>query len=482
MFDFDFDLLEKTDAQNAPEKKVEDHQVCGEEVRVTCGVEVTPAHHLKTDEGSSSADAARDKVHIEACIENSTSMTEAEPVPTSRILRFSTLAADVVTELHLHTDVTSVEVKHRLQMRFKIPWVEQHLVVGVGVWENGCSLGDVLQDFGMDNNGLVQVTVLRVPLAKHVAVSGNTDGALIVWDIENGSRLREMKGHDGGVNCVSVHWVSQRAASGGADKSLRTWDLSRGKLLKEMKGHTDEVTCLSMSWANSHAVSGSSDTTLRVWDLDQGKCIVQLSGHSGPVTCVALDEVSWWAISGSEDRSLLIWDLSTGELVQECHGHVSPVRCVSCDAGLKYAASGGWSTLKVWDLRIGKQEPGLKNKHAYHNGFNLLNLSGHTQPITCVSVDWSAPSCLTGSSDTTLRYWAKDTRPTSGMNLSRNPINLQKHTLPVTCVAVDWSAMLAVSGAGDCLFVWDLQEVKALRSLRGREERANVLCVAMDKA
>mmetsp|Transcript_122062 Transcript_122062/g.216104 ORF Transcript_122062/g.216104 Transcript_122062/m.216104 type:complete len:280 (+) Transcript_122062:63-902(+) len=277
-----------------------------------------------------------------------------------------------------------------------------------------------------------------------------------------------------------MQWVSQMALSGGEDRCVRRWDLAQWKLTRELKGHQGAVNCLALASTKPWAISGSSDNDLRVWDLDVCKCSLKLEGHKAPVTCVSLNDVVWMAASGSEDRSVLIWNLSNGSVVRECKGHVSPVNCVSIDEGMTMCASGGWGTLKLWCSSDRQMFAGmyLRYQGMSKGTVNIADLKGHIGPVTCASIDWQSRRGLTGSADTTLCFWRPDHR--TGTGFAVRPVQLRKHSLPITCLTADWSKACAISGAGDCLWVWDLEKHCAIRALRGAEELGEVLCVTMD--
>ena len=64
------------------------------------------------------------------------------------------------------------------------------------------------------------------------AVSGGHDGMVRVWDLEAGTALHTLAGHDGAVHAVAASGDGRRAVSGGVDRTVRVWDLEAGTAQK----------------------------------------------------------------------------------------------------------------------------------------------------------------------------------------------------------------------------------------------------------
>ncbi len=59
----------------------------------------------------------------------------------------------------------------------------------------------------------------------------------------------------------------QGRVTGSHDKRARLWSLEDGSLLREFKGHTQFVDSVSMTPDGQRLVTGSSDGTARSWLL-----------------------------------------------------------------------------------------------------------------------------------------------------------------------------------------------------------------------
>lgn len=76
--------------------------------------------------------------------------------------------------------------------------------------------------------------------------------------------------------------------SGGQDKVIHVWNMETGELLRELKGHESSVECLSFDGSSELLASGSADFTVRVWNVETGDCLHVFNGHRELVKCITL--------------------------------------------------------------------------------------------------------------------------------------------------------------------------------------------------
>src|SRR5437763_14725675 len=75
-------------------------------------------------------------------------------------------------------------------------------------------------------------------------------------------------------------------ASGSSDNTVRVWDVAQGTTIKELKGHSCYVYSVNFSPDGKTLVSCSVDNTVRVWDVVIGRTISGLRGNTCFVSCV----------------------------------------------------------------------------------------------------------------------------------------------------------------------------------------------------
>jgi WD40 repeat protein len=193
------------------------------------------------------------------------------------------------------------------------------------------------------------------------AVSGGGDGEARVWDLDAGTLLHTLTGHAGLVQAVAVSADGRRAVVGG-EKTVRRWDVAAGKQIASnrpmfslFRRRGRAVASLSISADGRRAVSGG-DGTVRVWDLDAGTLLHTLTGHTGTVQAVTVSADGCRAISGGTDGTVRVWDLDTGTLLHTLTGHNGTVAAVTVSADGCRAISGGTDgTVRMWDLTQGAE-------------------------------------------------------------------------------------------------------------------------------
>jgi WD40 repeat protein len=71
-----------------------------------------------------------------------------------------------------------------------------------------------------------------------------------------------------GPRCINsdVHLL----VTGAGDGLIRVWNIQEGSLWKRLRGHTDSVLSIHVSYDSKTLNSGSADATIRVWDIGLG--------------------------------------------------------------------------------------------------------------------------------------------------------------------------------------------------------------------
>ncbi|XP_044263614.1 WD repeat-containing protein 37 isoform X2 [Tribolium madens] len=121
--------------------------------------------------------------------------------------------------------------------------------------------------------------------------------------------FRELLGHSGAVS--AAEWIvgADQVITASWDRSAILHDVETGTLLNTLSGHDQELTHTSTHPSQRLAVTSSRDATFRLWDFRESLHSVSVfQGHTESVTSAVFtreDKV----VSGSDDRSVKIWDL-----------------------------------------------------------------------------------------------------------------------------------------------------------------------------
>jgi len=290
-------------------------------------------------------------------------------------------------------------------------------------------------------------------------ISGSSDTALRVWDLEKREELFTLTGHSSRINAVAVTPDGERLISGSSDKTLKVWNLKKGEELFTLTGHSSRVNAVAVTLDGERLVSGSSDKTLKVWNLKKGEELFTLTGHSSRVNAVAVTPDGERLISGSQDSILKAWSLKTGEALFTLDSHSSRVNAVAVTSDGKWLISGSSDkTLKVWNLKKGEE---------------LFTLTGHSSRVNAVAVTPDGERLVSGSSDRTLKVW--------NLKTGEALFTLNGHSSKVNAVAVTSDGKWLISGSLDkTLKVWNLEAEEDLFPLTGHENSVNTVAITPD--
>ena len=183
----------------------------------------------------------------------------------------------------------------------------------------------------------------------HPAVVAVADGTVTVWDLESGEPLTRSPDAHADLVCVAVTQSAGKpvAVTGDMDGRIQVWDLIRGAA-----PHGDPLTMLD---GRVHAVAATpglgrglaliargagatstvysvpvADQTVEVWDLAARKRLRALN-HGGYTDSVALGESGARAVAvasasfsasplidpSDQESRVFLWDLETGDLIGE---------------------------------------------------------------------------------------------------------------------------------------------------------------------
>lgn len=110
-------------------------------------------------------------------------------------------------------------------------------------------------------------------------LSCSGDKLLKMWSVTDGTCLRTLEGHTGGVLRCSFLTAGTQVLSAGADGLLKLWDARTGANLATFEGHEDRLWGLAASAgpAESLLASGAAGAAL----LCAVRCVVLALKHSG---------------------------------------------------------------------------------------------------------------------------------------------------------------------------------------------------------
>uniref|UniRef100_A0A1A8GB00 WD repeat domain 41 n=1 Tax=Nothobranchius korthausae TaxID=1143690 RepID=A0A1A8GB00_9TELE len=133
------------------------------------------------------------------------------------------------------------------------------------------------------------------------------------------TELQVLKGHFDIVRFL-VQIDDFRCASAGDDGLVLIWNIETGERLQELRGHSQQITaittfvCRSDVTAHPSLITASSDRTLSLWDPDTANRVQTISDLQSSVKCLlVLERLSLW-VSGGEE--LCVWNK---DFQLQCH-------------------------------------------------------------------------------------------------------------------------------------------------------------------
>lgn len=195
-----------------------------------------------------------------------------------------------------------------------------------------------------------------------LVLSGGLDGAARVWDAGSGRELRAYSGHDSLVSAVAFARGGKWGVTGGFDGVVAAWKVGTGEEVWRVGG-LGPVAAVAVDPAGGF-VAVAAGKTVRLFDLADGRELNRFDADA-PVSAVAVGADGARLVIGTEGGAVLVRETAGGKLPRlDLTGHAGPVRAVAVRAGGWWAASAGADgTVRLWDLRSGK-EAGVFRKHA----------------------------------------------------------------------------------------------------------------------
>jgi WD40 repeat protein len=318
------------------------------------------------------------------------------------------------------------------------------------------------------------------PDRERIASSGQ-DGKVTIWDAQSGQQLFEFQAHENHARSVAYSPDGRSLATASWDGTVKIWDvrtLAQGRdpvVLHKLPTGPDLVywTAVFSPDGRYLATSGNRRASaervypgeVKIWEAVSGKELCTLEGQEDRAWwALAFSPDSQWLATGHKDNAVNLWNVQTGRKKRSFRGHTSPVQCVAFSSDGRFLASGAgvgagkdedsWKPdgqLKVWDVESGRE---------------LLDLRGHTRPVTAVAFSPDG-RLASGGHDQTIKLWDLAT--------GQEALTLRGHFDAVWSLAFSPNGDQLVSASHDMTVrVWDATPSQGLAdsawlTLRGHQ-------------
>jgi WD40 repeat protein/energy-coupling factor transporter ATP-binding protein EcfA2 len=264
------------------------------------------------------------------------------------------------------------------------------------------SPGDWVSSLAYTPDGRAFVAALGKP---SIGGSGASSTVAALWDVETGERLRQFVGHTNVVIAVAVSPDGRTVLTASADNSLILWDINTGEALQRFGGHTDWVFGVVYTPDGRRAISASTDGTARVWDLWPGNLIQQFdTADQSAIKAVDISADGTLAVSGHEDGEVMVWDTGTGHVIRALGtgdpAHTAAVYGLALSPDATLAVSGDLNgTVTLWDVTTGAEKV-----HFQGHQNSVLSAAFSPDGQTFATSSGEVQQARTGT-DNTIRLW-----------------------------------------------------------------------------
>ncbi|CAL8087748.1 unnamed protein product [Calicophoron daubneyi] len=162
------------------------------------------------------------------------------------------------------------------------------------------------------------VTCVDVSSDSRLVITGSADKAVRLWELQFGNCQRRFTSHMDPVTSVRFIPYTPLAVSADMGGIIKQWDVSKLREVATLKGHTGGVTCLSTAATNAAFLANKFGEGQKGWGENRSK------GHGRRNLEEDTEEEDEWnelygglIVSGGRDFSIRVWAESEDLLVLE---------------------------------------------------------------------------------------------------------------------------------------------------------------------
>ena len=140
--------------------------------------------------------------------------------------------------------------------------------------------------------------------------------------------------------------------TGSCDSNAKLWDIRAGMCTLTFQGHDVDINAIAFMANGNNFGTGSDDTTCRVFDIRSDNDIGLYSHDSiiCGITSVSFSKSGRLLFAGYDDFNCHVWDVLKEEKVLQLVGHENRVSCLSVTTDGMALCTGSWdSFLKIWN-------------------------------------------------------------------------------------------------------------------------------------
>ncbi|MFG6102338.1 sigma factor-like helix-turn-helix DNA-binding protein [Leptothoe sp. EHU-05/26/07-4] len=277
----------------------------------------------------------------------------------------------------------------------------------------------ILRGFARGSRSVAVLSCARQTSDLDLIVSGGNDWHIKLWQSfqeDPNTPIRDLAGHTGRIWGVTAHaeWV----ASASDDGTVRIWDLESGSCVKVLIGHQHWVRTVAFNPSGTMLASGGDDRQIYLWQLPTGMKLQLLEGHQHWIRTVAFSPDGKYLASGGDDKAIYLWDVRKYKVIRKFkERHQHRIRSVSfkpfpksqSNPRLLLASGSDDGKVIIWDVEMGEYLHCFEDEH---------------RTAGVKSVAFSPDSCWMASGSDDHRIYVWDTRSPNPQNWKAQPIDM----------------------------------------------------------
>jgi RNA polymerase sigma factor (sigma-70 family) len=299
-----------------------------------------------------------------------------------------------------------------------------------------------------------------------MAIAGDAQGNIVVWDVATGREVRHVQRSPGYTpEALALSADGKMLAGGGSGPGgkahIYLWDIETNKFLSQHELDTREgVQDILFAPDDKTLIVGHFNNVIRVWDVASKKVKHELKWPKGMLGGMALSPDGKTLASGSwEDPNIRLWDLAGGKEKLHFKAHDTLVmRLAYSPDGKTIVSYGGTGTFVFSDANTGKQ---LRKVTDNRGALQSFAFAPDGKTLFCVEYDG-----------------VRIRDAVSGKQLRR--LAVPGHFMNRLAFSPDGKT-LATFGGGPMTFdVWDIASGKLLHPAPGHRSRITSLVFSAD--
>jgi len=196
-----------------------------------------------------------------------------------------------------------------------------------------------------------------------LAICGNRDGVVVLWDVARQRERRRIETGSLGVHPLTLaadgQWLALVDPAPPRQDRVRRWDTGTGGELPALATEGRAVRCLATSVDGRLLAAGLSGVKgplqpIAIWDTATWQAAAGFAGHPQPTRVLKFSPDGRWLASSAQDGAIQLWDVGSRALIRTIRDHARPVESIAFSPDSARVAAGTRDgQVWLWDVATG---------------------------------------------------------------------------------------------------------------------------------